>query len=121
MLKFLCVLSCKHEKITPNIKSGYCPNCGKYVENYWYITRCECCGIKQKSLVMNGKVITKGKFCRNCGNNSFVTEKLDKLDIVNINYAVILKHAIEHKKKSIIQTWIEQNSCSPIKLLPSYS
>lgn len=121
MFEFLWTLSCKHEKITPNIKSGYCPDCGEYVENHWYITRCGCCGLKQKSFVRNRKVISGVKFCKNCGSNSFLIEKVEELDIVNVNYAVALKHVIEHKKRSIIQTWIEQNSYSPIKLLPSYS
>ena len=112
--------SCTHDKITPNIKAGYCPDCGEYVENQWYISRCECCGIKQKSLIRNGRIISDAKFCRNCGSSSFIVEKLDNLDIVNINYAVVQKQIRESKKSNVIQTWIEQNNCSPMKLLPSY-
>lgn len=111
--------TCEHKKITPNVNAGYCPDCGEYVENNWYITRCKCCGIKQKSIIRNGKVITLTKFCKNCGNNVFAVEKLENLDIVNINYAVIKKQTIKTQKESIIQTWIE-NSYTPIKLLPSY-
>lgn len=120
MFSFLWKQSCKHEKIMPHMRAGYCPDCGEYVENRWYISRCKCCGIKQKSLVRNGKIIADARFCKNCGSNSFVTQELDKLDIVNINYAAVLKHIAETKKKSVIQTWIEQNSYSQIKLLPSY-
>lgn len=120
MFEFLVATSCKHDKITPHMKSGYCPDCGDYVENSWYISRCKCCGIKQNSFVRNGKIIPDAKFCKNCGSNSFYLEKLDDLDIVNIHYAVILKHVIQSKRKSIIQTWIDQSSYSPIKLLPSY-
>lgn len=120
MFEFLGISSCKHENITPYMKSGYCPDCGEYIENHWYITRCKCCGIKQKSFLRGGKVITDAKFCRNCGSSLFASEKLEKLDIVNVNYAVTLKHVVKVEKKSIIQTWIEQNCYSPIKLLPSY-
>ncbi|MDD3436708.1 MAG: hypothetical protein PHC64_06105 [Candidatus Gastranaerophilales bacterium] len=111
--------SCAHDKITPNITAGYCPDCGEYVKNHWYITRCKCCGIKQKSLVKNGKILSETRFCKNCGSNLFRVEELETLDIVNINYAVVQKQATKIKQKSFVQTWIE-NSYSPIKLLPSY-
>lgn len=119
MLNFI-LKSCSHDKITPNIKSGYCPDCGEYVENHWYITRCQCCGIKQTSIIRNGKVVTLTKFCKNCGNNSYSTQELDTLDIVNINYAVVLKQTSRKQRTNIVQTWIEKNSYTPIKLLPSY-
>jgi hypothetical protein len=112
--------SCRHERITLDKKSGYCPDCGEYVENKWYITRCACCGVKQKTMVMRGKVAADTRFCRNCGSSSFTVEELDEIDIVNINYAVVLKQVPESKKQSIIQTWIEENTFTSMKLLPSY-
>lgn len=111
---------CTHDKVTLNEKSGYCPDCGEYVENHWYITRCSCCGIKHKSLVRNGKVLLQEKFCKNCGSDSYSVEELSQLDIVNINYAVVMKKTTSANKTSIMQTWIDQNSYAPIKLLPSY-
>ena len=120
MFEFLWKPSCKHDKITPNMISGYCPDCGEYVENHWYITRCECCGIKQRTLFRNGRVVTDAKFCRNCGSDSFKTEELEHLDIVNINYAVVQKQVRETERQSFIQTWIERTNYSPMKLLPSY-
>lgn len=112
--------SCRHDKITFDRKAGYCPDCGEYVENHWYISRCKCCGVKQKTLVKNGRVITDAKFCRNCGSSLFAIEELEVIDIVNINYAVALKQTLEVKKPSIIQTWIDQNSGITMKLLPGY-
>ena len=119
MFDFLFNHSCKHENITPNMKAGYCPDCGEYIQNNWYITRCECCGIKQKTMVKNGKIITDTKFCRNCGASTFKIEKLNSLDIVNINYAVVLKEVLKNNRSSIIQTWVE-NNYTPVKLLVSY-
>lgn len=120
MFEFLWKPSCSHDKITPNMKSGYCPDCGEYVENHWYISRCECCGVKQKTLIKNGKVVAEAKFCRNCGSASFNVEELEGPDIVNIHYAVVQKKIRETERESLIQTWIERNNFSPMKLLPSY-
>jgi len=112
--------SCRHEQITPNMKAGYCPDCGEYVKNQWVITRCSCCGVKQQSKVMKGKVSADVSYCRNCGSSSFVTEEINNIDIANINYAVVLKQTIENRKQSFIQTWVEENNFIQIKLLPCY-
>lgn len=112
--------SCRHDRITLDRNAGYCPDCGEYVKNHWYISRCKCCGIKQKTLVKNGKIVTSEKFCRNCGSSLFAVEELEVIDIVNINYAVALKQTLKVKRQSIIQTWIEKNTSVPLKLLPSY-
>lgn len=119
MLDSLFRPTCSHEKITPYIGAGYCPDCGEYVENHWYMTRCSCCGVKQKTIVKNGKVVASAKFCRNCGSSSFTVEELKEIDIVNINYATFLKWTIKRKRQNIIQTWVE-NNCAPAKLLPSF-
>ena len=112
--------TCTHDKVSPHLTAGYCPDCGEYIENNWYISRCECCGIKQKSFTRGGKIVTQDRFCRNCGSNSFVAEKLESLDIVNINYAVVMKQTGGFRKSNIIQTWIEKNTYTPMKLLVSY-
>lgn len=112
--------TCRHDKISPNMVAGYCPDCGEYVQNKWVITRCACCGAKQKTLVMKGKVVADAKYCRNCGSDSFVEEELESIDVVNINYAVVLKQTAQAKKQSFIQTWVEEGAFTQIKLLPSY-
>lgn len=120
MLNLFFKSSCAHEEISPNMISGYCPDCGEYVENHWYITRCACCGIKQKSIIRKNKIFSYTKYCRNCGSNSFMVEELDKITIVDINYAVVLKQVVEGRKQSFIQTWVERNNCSQMKLLPTF-
>lgn len=119
MFSFLNNKSCAHEKITPNMISGYCPDCGEYIKNQWYITRCACCGIKQKTIVIKGKILADIKFCKNCGNNTFTAIELNGINIVDIHYAVLQKQTVVNKKQNFIQTWIDQNTYSP-KLLPSY-
>lgn len=112
--------TCHHDKILPNMEAGYCPDCGEYVKNEWVVTRCACCGTKQKTLLMRGKVTADVKFCRNCGCDSFVEQKLDEIDIVNINYAVVVKKTLKPKRKSFVQTWVEEAMFVQVKLLPSY-
>jgi hypothetical protein len=120
MFKFPWEISCLHNQIPPNINFGYCPDCGEYVENKWFISRCACCAIKQQAFIKNGKIITTAKFCRNCGNNSFIIEELDNLDIVNINYAVLIKSTYKRTKANFIQTWIEESNFTQTKFLPAY-
>lgn len=120
MINFRKTSSCRHERIMPNRSAGYCPDCGEYVENHWYISRCKCCGVKQNSRVMRGKVLTDTRYCRNCGSSAFFVEELKIVDLTNINYAVLLKQIIATKRQSIMQTWFEQNSYAQMKLLTSY-
>lgn len=111
--------TCNHDGVSLDKSAGYCPDCGEYVENKWYISRCACCGIKQKSVVMKGKISADVKFCRNCGSSLFEVEELEDINVVNVNYAVVVKQAIKSKKQSVIQTWIENNTITPVKLLPA--
>ena len=48
---------CNHEHVTPDRDCGYCPECGKFIRNEWYITRCSCCGMKLKSMNKNNAII----------------------------------------------------------------
>ncbi len=110
---------CSHSKIGMYQKSGYCPDCGEYVENHWYITRCKCCGVKHKSLIRNGHVVPVEHFCKNCGESSYIVEEIDFPDIVTINYAAVLR--TEHKRfeiPNVIQMWTDKaNTMEEVKLL----
>jgi Zn finger protein HypA/HybF involved in hydrogenase expression len=120
MFEFFLKPSCQHERILPNIQGGYCPDCGEYVINEWFITRCSCCGTKQVSIIKRGRVLAAQAFCKNCGGTSFHVEKLDGIDIVNVNYAVLIKKTLPSEKRSFIQTWMDETSFTPVKLLPGY-
>lgn len=107
---------CPHTNITPDMKGGYCTDCGKYVENQWFITRCNCCGIKHQTIFTKGKIKPETRYCKNCGSNSYSVERLDKINIVDINYAIIIKQIINNERRSFIQTWVEREF-TPIKLI----
>lgn len=109
--------SCVHEKITPEMDAGYCPDCGKYVENHWFITRCSCCGIKRKTVVIQGKISPEAVFCINCGSRDYAVLKLEKINPVDINYAVVVKTVVKQLKRDFIQTWVEQEIRQQLKYL----
>lgn len=108
---------CAHEKITPNMDAGYCPDCGEYIENRWFITRCNCCGVKQKTIIVKDKISTNTKYCINCGSNHFVVQELDKINCIDINYAIVLKQIIKDKKTFFTQSWVEPKEYGHIKLI----
>lgn len=99
---------CTHEHIDLNKSFSYCPDCGALIENQWYIIRCSCCGIKQKAIVKNGKIVPVGNFCHNCGSADYTVEKLDNIDFININYAALIRKETKPQAKKIVtQCWVD--------------
>lgn len=99
---------CRHEHMSLDKDFGYCPDCGALVENQWFIVKCSCCGVKQKAVVRNGKVVPVGNFCHNCGGEEFHVEKLDKIDFININYAALVRKETKPSlKSSVTQCWVD--------------
>lgn len=120
---FLCrTQKCTHEHFPTEKEYGYCPDCGEYIENKWYIVRCKCCGIKQKAIIRNGEIESSAKFCHNCGCNSYVVEKLPKINFIDINYAVVIRKAVDEiKVHPFIQSWVESKRTSDKPaLLPQF-
>ena len=111
---------CMHDKISPEVDSAYCPDCGKLIKNEWYITRCACCGVKLKSNVRNNEVVPQYHYCSNCGAQEFTVENLDKINFININYAVLIKKVIsESLRVNTTQCWQEKTNVQQ-KLLVQY-
>lgn len=106
---------CKHEKFPPDKEIGYCPDCGELIENQWYIVRCACCGVKEKAIIKKGNIIPEEKFCHNCGAHEFVVERIDKINFVDIHYAVLVKTVITNSIKSFTQSWAEAKETSNCK------
>lgn len=112
--------SCSHDKISPDMDSGYCPDCGKFIKNEWYITRCECCGVKMKAIARDGKISPQNHYCMNCGSEEFIVEKLDSINFIDINFAVLQKKVVEENRKAnTTQCWQEKTAERP-KLLVQY-
>lgn len=108
---------CQHTKVTPDKDFAYCPDCGELIENQWYITRCACCGVKLKAIIKNGKVVPDEHFCHNCGANRFEVERIDKINFIDINYAVLMKTIVNPHFDDVTQSWIERRVSIQPKLL----
>ena len=107
---------CTHDKITPDIETGYCPDCGKLMENNWYITRCACCGVKLRTMCHRGEIIPQEHFCTNCGSEEFRIEKIEKINFIDINYAVLIKKEISEDENNFAfttQCWQEKTNEIP--------
>ena len=113
---------CLHTNVLPDVDSAYCPDCGKLIKNQWYITRCACCGVKLRAMSKNGKIVPQAHYCTNCGACEFEVEKLDKINFIDINFAVLIKQVIDENTvcKSTTRLWQEKTDVQP-RLLIKYS
>ena len=98
---------CTHDKLPIEDDIGYCPDCGELVENHWYLTRCACCGVKLRTTIRNGEVVPEENFCHNCGCREYIVEKLEKIDCININYAMVLREVVKNEVSEYTQSWQE--------------
>ena len=111
---------CTHEKISAGVKAAYCPDCGEYVENHWYVARCKCCGIRHKTVIMNGKPVPDKHYCKNCGCEEYIIEEIDCPDIVTINYAALQKISFKKDAQTLVKAWIENKVQQNYGFLPAY-
>ncbi len=106
--------TCTHDKITPDMDSGYCPDCGKLIKNEWYITRCACCGVKMRACAKNGEIYPQNHYCTNCGSKEYTVEKIEKINFVDINFAVLQKTEINKDElPTTTQCWEERRGGQP--------
>lgn len=99
--------TCSHSRVRPDVEFAYCPDCGELVENQWFIVRCACCGVKLPGIIRNGEIIPEKKYCHNCGNHNFVIEKIDKINFIDIRYAVLIKAVVNSNIKAYTQSWAD--------------
>ncbi len=109
---------CFHDKITPDMEFGYCPDCGKPIRNEWYITRCACCGVKMKAMVAKGEIRPQNHYCTNCGSDEYIVEKLPGINFIDINFAALIKQEVieDIRPRTTTQCWQEKTPAQP-KLL----
>ena len=98
---------CTHDNIPIVQDYYYCPDCGELIENQWYLVRCATCGLREPATIRNGEVVPLNKFCHNCGDKSYIVERIDKIDCININYAVLVKTVVENGVGEYTQSWVD--------------
>ena len=109
---------CHHDKVTPEVDFAYCPDCGELIENQWFIMRCACCGVKVKAMIKNGEIVSEEKFCHNCGSSIYTIDKIDKINFIDVNYAVLVKKVVTHERPDITQSWVDSTQkANEIRLL----
>ena len=85
------------------------------VENQWFILRCACCGVKVKAMIRNGKIVPVEKHCTNCGMAEFNVEKLEKVNFINVNYAVLMKKAVHTESFDFTQSWVDVTNSGTLR------
>ncbi len=109
---------CQHDKVTPEVDFAYCPDCGELIENQWFIMRCACCGVKVRAMIKNGEIVAEEKFCHNCGSSIYTVDKIDKINFIDVNYAVLVKKVVTHERPDITQSWVDPTQrANDIRLL----
>ena len=98
---------CSHDKVPLDAEYYYCPDCGELIENQWYLVRCASCGLKEIATVKNGEVVPLDNFCHNCGGREYTVERLEKIDCININYAVLVKAVVKNETEEYSQSWVD--------------
>ena len=98
---------CQHNKVPLDTDIGYCPDCGELIENHWYITRCGCCGVKERATIRNGEVVPEAEFCPNCGGKAYKIEEIEKIDSININYAIVVREIVKNEINEYTQSWVD--------------
>ena len=61
---------------------------------------------------MNGQIVPVEKFCHNCGAKEFITERINKINFIDINYAVLVKTIIPNEHFEYTQSWAESKETS---------
>ena len=109
---------CTHTQVRPDVDFAYCPDCGELVENQWYLVRCACCGVKLRGVIKNGEIVPERHFCHNCGTKDYVIERIDKINFVDISYAVLVKAVVASEFYEYTQSWVDTNQrANSIRLL----
>lgn len=115
---FNTITECQHEKVVADSEGAYCPDCGAYVENKWYLARCSCCNIKRVSYSKFNKVKPASKYCPNCGSKGFYLEEIKNINFIDVHFAVLKKEAssgIEPALRS--QIWVDEKENTPLKFI----
>ncbi|MCD7779496.1 MAG: hypothetical protein LUH05_02350 [Candidatus Gastranaerophilales bacterium] len=99
---------CRHTNVPIDVDEAYCPDCGALIRNQWFIIRCSCCNIKRKAHTEYNEIKPDTKYCPNCGGTDFYVQELEKLNFMEVRYAILKKVIIPQTTYTARQIWIEK-------------
>jgi hypothetical protein len=99
---------CHHNNVPLDVDEAYCPDCGELIRNKWFLVRCSCCNIKRTAHTKYNEIVPDTKFCPNCGGTDFYVQELEKVNFIDVHYAVFKKIVIPQEKCTTRQIWIEE-------------
>ena len=109
---------CTHSHVAPDKDFSYCPDCGEFIENKWFLTRCECCNIKRKTIMKRSTIMPESRYCPNCGAEAFYIEQVEHINFIDINFAVLKKEVVKNPNGVFVkQIWEEEQDTQPQKLI----
>ncbi len=113
--------ACNHSRVPLEAEEAYCPDCGALVRNKWYLVRCACCDIKRSAHSHYNDIVPDTKFCHNCGSTEYYVEEIEKLNFIDVHYAVFKQEIAEQQGYTTRQVWVEkeENLLTERKLLES--
>lgn len=102
---------CTHKNALLYSDNGYCPDCGQYLVKNYYLVRCSRCDIKREAKIYWGEIVPKEKYCTNCGAQEYYIEKIDKVNFIDVKYAVYLKEIADELKTlhPEAQIWVQED------------
>jgi len=122
---------CRHSNALLNSNEGYCPDCGVYLKKYYYVLRCSCCNHKREAsravFGNRNEVVPVSKYCPVCGGAEFHVEKYEKLNLIDISYAIEVKEEFSFENPGCVgesktTVWVEpceeENGADEINLSP---
>ncbi len=101
--------NCSHKNALINCDIGYCPDCGEYLEKNYYIIRCARCDKKRQAKYLLDNIVPIEKYCAHCGESSYIVEKIDKINFVDVNFAICLKEPILMDLDPTSTIWVEED------------
>ena len=63
--------------------------------------------MKERATIRKDEVVPENGFCNNCGSKAYIIEEIEKIDCININYAIVVRKVVEDEVKEYTQSWLE--------------
>jgi len=109
---------CTHKNVPKSVEEAYCPDCGELVKNSWYMARCSVCNVKRKAHITGNIIVSDTKFCPNCGGQHIEIEKIERLNFIDISYAIHVQEIIKEVPIAQNIVWADKNISPNPKLIP---